>query len=266
MLALLLALAAHCAHAAAPPHVTVVAGRDVVSFDYGWRFHAGDPSAPPPAPPPPASCADPSAIFTANVSGRAYENLNGVANATTAAQCAETCCSFDEPFVPRCWVWQWVEHVPANYSHPRCAIGHPKDTRKFTNDSTLLAFSRAVPPPPGPSPPLPLEPAAAATGFEDSSWERVDLPHDMLMANPYDPVKKRHFLRHLYVKCIILSRQARDKHKENSKKSGVSLGHAASRPQLCASFLTALRPARRDRPGLPTEDRRLLPQALPPPE
>ena len=37
-------------------------------------------------------------------------------------------------------------------------------------------------------------------------------------------VKKRHCLRHLYIKCIILPRQARDKHRENSKKSGVSLG------------------------------------------
>jgi hypothetical protein len=33
--------------------------------------------------------------------------------------------------------------------------------------------------------------------------------------------EKRHFLRHLYIKCIILPRQARDKHRENSKKSGV---------------------------------------------
>ena len=31
-------------------------------------------------------------------------------------------------------------------------------------------------------------------------------------------VRKRHFLRHLYLKCIILPRQARDKHRENSKR------------------------------------------------
>eukprot|EP01046_Picozoa_sp_COSAG06_P004239 COSAG06_NODE_176_length_21031_cov_66.751290_2_plen_69_part_00 len=29
---------------------------------------------------------------------------------------------------------------------------------------------------------------------------------------------KRHFLRHVYIKCIILPGQARDKHSENSKK------------------------------------------------
>jgi hypothetical protein len=41
-------------------------------------------------------------------------------------------------------------------------------------------------------------------------------------------VKKRHFLRHLCIKCIISPRQARDKHRENSKKSGVSHRKAAS--------------------------------------
>jgi hypothetical protein len=34
-------------------------------------------------------------------------------------------------------------------------------------------------------------------------------------------IRKRHFLSHLYIKCIILPRQARDKHRENSKKSAV---------------------------------------------
>jgi hypothetical protein len=31
-------------------------------------------------------------------------------------------------------------------------------------------------------------------------------------------VRKRRFLRHLYIKCIILPRQARDEHRENSKR------------------------------------------------
>jgi hypothetical protein len=32
-------------------------------------------------------------------------------------------------------------------------------------------------------------------------------------------VRKRHFLRHFYINAIILPRQARDKHRENSKKA-----------------------------------------------
>ena len=31
-------------------------------------------------------------------------------------------------------------------------------------------------------------------------------------------MRKRHFLRHLYLKCIILLRQARDKHRERALK------------------------------------------------
>jgi hypothetical protein len=36
-----------------------------------------------------------------------------------------------------------------------------------------------------------------------------------------DEVRKRHFLRHLYIKCIILPRQARDKHRQSTQKSAV---------------------------------------------
>jgi hypothetical protein len=36
-------------------------------------------------------------------------------------------------------------------------------------------------------------------------------------------VRKRHFLSHLYIKCILLPRQARDKHRGNSKKVPFSL-------------------------------------------
>ena len=44
---------------------------------------------------------------------------------------------------------------------------------------------------------------------------------DLQELNRVIKVRKRHFLRHLYIKCIILPRQAQDKHRENSKKNGV---------------------------------------------
>jgi hypothetical protein len=45
-----------------------------------------------------------------------------------------------------------------------------------------------------------------------TSMNRVFTP-----VNAYQ-ARKRHFLSHLYIKCIVLPRQARDKHRENSKK------------------------------------------------
>ena len=45
--------------------------------------------------------------------------------------------------------------------------------------------------------------------------------------------RKRHFLSHLYIKCIVLPRQARDKHRENSKNdrflAGCLAPHAGGR-------------------------------------
>jgi hypothetical protein len=35
---------------------------------------------------------------------------------------------------------------------------------------------------------------------------------------PVLQVRKRHFFRHLYIQCIILPRQARDKHRESTQK------------------------------------------------
>jgi hypothetical protein len=40
-------------------------------------------------------------------------------------------------------------------------------------------------------------------------------------------VRKRHFLSHLYIKSIILPRQARDEHRENSKKCRFLAGIAS---------------------------------------
>jgi hypothetical protein len=45
------------------------------------------------------------------------------------------------------------------------------------------------------------------------------LKQTILLTTPWLKVKKRVFLSHLYIKCIFLPRQARDKHRENSKKA-----------------------------------------------
>jgi hypothetical protein len=45
-----------------------------------------------------------------------------------------------------------------------------------------------------------------------------------LLATERPPVRKTPFWSNLYIKTIILPRQARDKHRENSKKDAVS-GH-----------------------------------------
>jgi hypothetical protein len=51
----------------------------------------------------------------------------------------------------------------------------------------------------------------------------------------FGAARKRHFLRHLYIKIIILPRQARDKHRENSKKVPFSQASPTrARPAICS--------------------------------
>ena len=79
--------------------------------------------------------------------------------------------------------------------------------------------------------------ASVSWQFEDLSsqlWSSVNLFHGLSMQQKSEVKKaltqarKRHFLSHLYIKCIILPRQARDKHRENSKKVPFSQVAAAS--------------------------------------
>jgi hypothetical protein len=52
---------------------------------------------------------------------------------------------------------------------------------------------------------------------QDFNWSLAVHPYDP--GNPMDDsVRKTAFLSHLYIKTNILPRQARDKHRENSKK------------------------------------------------
>jgi ABC-type transport system involved in cytochrome c biogenesis ATPase subunit len=55
-----------------------------------------------------------------------------------------------------------------------------------------------------------------------------------------ETVGKRHFLRHLYIKCIILPRQARDKHRENSQQEWRFLRTTWCRGSCAMSSHTAL--------------------------
>ena len=65
-----------------------------------------------------------------------------------------------------------------------------------------------------------ISPESIKTFFEAQLAESGGKPTPALVGVG----KETLFLRRFYIKCIILPRQARDKHRENSKKSGVFLG------------------------------------------
>eukprot|EP01051_Picozoa_sp_SAG22_P005555 SAG22_NODE_333_length_12162_cov_11.415237_7_plen_1331_part_00 len=174
-------------------------GRDVLSFDFGWRFFLGDPSALPPAPPPPPpDCSsDPDALFPVNVSGHLYAlggqtGLSAAANITTPEACAAACCGlYNVSSGPPCWLWNW--NSAANWTQARCWVGMLTDPWKRIkstgNSSSWIGAERATQrePTPVPGPPvLPDAPAAATADFNDSNWQLVDCPHDFLIGGDYD--------------------------------------------------------------------------------
>ena len=53
------------------------------------------------------------------------------------------------------------------------------------------------------------------------SWQIIIVFLDLAPQSPRRDLRKTAFLRHLYIKTIILPRQAQDKHRENSKKDAV---------------------------------------------
>jgi hypothetical protein len=61
----------------------------------------------------------------------------------------------------------------------------------------------------------------AAVGGMSTPFKTVVILTLRWEAMGIDPVRKTAFLSHLYIKPNILPRQARDKHRENSKKDAV---------------------------------------------
>jgi hypothetical protein len=88
-----------------------------------------------------------------------------------------------------------------------------------------------------PPPPDPAWPAWRVQAAADGAWRIAGTFNGIVVGDPADrpatvptnPLgqgEKTVFLSHLYIKTMILPRQARDKHRENSKKRAFS--HQAS--------------------------------------
>ena len=179
---------------------SVAAGRhqhEVVSFDYGWRFHLGlpgtapAPPSPPPAPPPsPAECKDLPAVFPVSASGVWVSGLSR-GKGKTAAACAEECCALGKE---QCFAWQFDSNRTSDKGCWR-GFGHVKAGTGGSSNWTGGMRHGKAPPPPGPKPapadtpfPWPSSPAfvaATAPAFDDSDWELLDLPHDYIVEGVY---------------------------------------------------------------------------------
>jgi hypothetical protein len=156
--------------------------RTRLTFDYNWKFHLGDPSDV--NPPLTAASIDPS--FTKNISGMSCTLMAYAARRPVLEDCRGICST-----TPGCLVWQYGYHNDVGPSQKlnSCFIHDPSLGNKpvctpSPNVTDLVGESREVIP-------APLQQRTGVIfkelGFDDSSWDAVDAPHDFIMLGSYTP-------------------------------------------------------------------------------
>lgn len=136
--------------------------RDVVPFDYGWRFRLNTSAEPRKNCPhfvskPEVTCSG----LTFSPQGNASAEL-----------CLQACC-----IEASCDFWQY-----AAGRAQACWIGQCKDTPH----GGCIGWVGGSAPAPSPGPTCP----ECAKDFDDSDWELVDAPHDYVIATPIDEVNE----------------------------------------------------------------------------
>ena len=131
--------------------------REVVNFDFGWRFHFGDIGTS-------WQCSPDE--FPQNRSGVACRGLTSD-QSTTADTCRDSCCGDI-----MCAIWQFDPDKG-------CWLGSSDDCKHPS--SHWVGGERKVPA----KPPAPAKNGPTSRDYDDSSWDLVDVPHDALISGTY---------------------------------------------------------------------------------
>ena len=133
--------------------------REVINFDFAWRFQLGGDDA--------SMTSCPETDFPKNLSGVVCRGLHSASTAANADECRGECCSNI-----MCAIWQYADSKG-------CWIGESTDCNHTS--STWVGGGRETPA----KPPPPATSGQTSRDFDDSNWEIVDLPHDPIIAGEY---------------------------------------------------------------------------------
>jgi hypothetical protein len=147
--------------------------REVVSFDFAWRFHLGEVGLQHAV-----NCSNP--LIFPNKSGVQCWNLHNYSQAATAAACADLCCTNTSG----CNMWQFSEKQQAQEGkgcYNGVSWGH------CSKNHDWVGGARSATPTPKPAPtPAPAPDGPAQPGYDDSKWQLMDVPHDFIIGGTYD--------------------------------------------------------------------------------
>jgi hypothetical protein len=159
-----------------------VDARTVLTFDYNWKFHLGDPAGVQP----PLTAASVDSSFTGNVSGMDCTCMAYAARRPVLGDCRGICAT-----TPGCLAWQYGGHfdVKANPNFNSCFIhdpqlGSPPVCTKMAPNATVPMVGGSRPSVP---PPIQQRTGVAfkESAFDDSGWDAVDAPHDFIVRGTY---------------------------------------------------------------------------------
>ena len=136
-----------------------VIGREVVNFNYAWRFQAGNYDI--------VSCPD--SDFSMEFNDVQCFGLFPVATASNSDDCRGACCGN-----VMCSVWQYSDY-------DGCWIGKITDCHA-PDFGRVGQGGRKTPA----QPPPPTTNERTSRDYDDSTWEIVDAPHDALINGEYD--------------------------------------------------------------------------------
>ena len=177
--------------------MSAVRARETVSFNFGWRFHRGDPDSGP-------RCIDATAAafplaiqMPCKLSGGG-ESMLRFAPLQNAADCARACCP-DSPYHPACAVWSFCDKSDkARYAENvtcGCYLGGDGATCAPAAPTRInWSGGRRVKPWPANE----TLPEYAEPGFDHGTWERIDAPHDFVVAADFSP-NATDFGRHAFL-------------------------------------------------------------------
>ena len=160
------------------------AGREELSFNFGWRFHLGDAASATPR------CVSTPAEFDTPVFPPCTNMLS--APLESASDCRKACCP-GSAYHPGCTVWSFFDKRDpgkwtTNYSSGGgCYLGGSVDEKSAVchakpNETNIKSWVGGRRTTPWPTPPTP---AFAAAEFDDSAWRTLNVPHDFVIEGDF---------------------------------------------------------------------------------
>eukprot|EP00039_Didymoeca_costata_P007251 m.97736 g.97736 ORF g.97736 m.97736 type:complete len:1006 (+) comp13611_c0_seq2:54-3071(+) len=154
--------------------VVVAAPREELTFNFGWKFHLGDPAG--------SQGLCPSNAFDTSISTDCTNTIYSPVH--SAEDCRKACCP-GSGYHPNCSIWTWCSsNDPAHYKeNVTCGCYLGDHTSECPGKPSKIKWSGGKRTSPWPK--YSGAPFSDAE-FDDSTWATIDVPHDFVIEGDFN--------------------------------------------------------------------------------